>query len=76
MELLLILGAISGESLINALIWLVVAGLILWVLYWGLGEINPPEPWKKVAKVILVLITVVVLINILLSLVGKPLIRF
>lgn len=76
MDLIPMLAAISGEQLINALVVLVVWGVILFILWWGLGKINPGEPWMKVGTVILVLITVVVLVNILLSLIGKPLIKF
>lgn len=74
--LLPILAAVSGETLINALVVLVVWGVILFILWWGLTKINPGEPWMKVGTVILVLITVVVLINILLGLIGKPLIKW
>lgn len=75
MELIPILAAISTDSLIHSLIWLVVVGLIVWLLYWALNTINPPEPFKKVGTVIIVLVTVIVLINILLGLVGRPLFR-
>ena len=76
LELIPMLAVISGESLIDALIQLVVWGLILWVLWWGLGKIAPPEPFMKIGTVILVLITVVVLINILLGIGGRAFIRF
>lgn len=76
LELVPILAAISGDTLIQTLIWLVVAGIIIWLLWWALGVINPPEPFKKVGTVIIVLITVIVLISILLSLVGRPLFKF
>lgn len=75
MELIPFFAAISTDGLVNALVWLVVAGIIVWLLWWALGVINPPEPFKKVATVIIVLATVIVLINILLTLVGKPLFR-
>lgn len=76
MDLIPMLAAISGEELVQALVILVVWGVIMGVLWWGLAKIAPGEPWNKVATVILVLITVVVLVNILLSLIGKPLIRW
>ena len=71
-----ILALISGEALLNALLYLVIWGVIMFVCWWGLGKINPGEPWMKVGTVILVLITCVVLINILLGLAGHPLIKF
>lgn len=70
------LAAISGEKLVDALVVLVVWGVILFVLWWGLAKVNPGEPWMKVGTVILVLITVMVLVNILLSLIGKDFIRW
>jgi len=69
-------AVISGETLINALIQLVIWGLILWCCWWGLGKIAPPEPFMKIGNVILVLLTVLVLINILLSIAGRPIVRF
>jgi ABC-type phosphate/phosphonate transport system permease subunit len=60
-----LLALISGGGL-AALLWEVCKwGIIFWVLWWALGVINPPEPWKKVATVILVILTVVVIIDIL-----------
>lgn len=70
------MGLISGEQLLNSLVVLVVWGVIMFVLWWGLHKIAPPEPWLKVGTVILVIITVVVLVNILLGLIGKPLIKW
>lgn len=66
-----IFAAISGQAVVNALIMLVVAGLILWVLHWAISAIGLPEPFAKVAKVLLVLLAAVVLINALLMVVGK-----
>lgn len=74
--MLTFLALISGEAILNALVVLVVWALILWVLFWGLGKINPREPWMKVGTVILVILTVVVLVNILLSLIGKSFIHW
>jgi hypothetical protein len=71
-----LLALISGEQLLNALVYVVIWGVILWVLWWGLQKIAPPEPWLKVGTVLLVIITVVVLINILLSIAGHPFIRW
>lgn len=70
MNLIPFLAVISGEQLLNALVVLVIWGVIMWVLWWGLHKIAPPEPWLKVGTVILVIITVVVLVNILLGLTG------
>jgi hypothetical protein len=70
------IAAISGEAVISTLIWLVVLGVIFWLLNWLIDYINPQEPIKKVAKVILAIAVVVVLINVLLALAGHPLLRW
>lgn len=57
----------TGHSFLDALIYLVVVGLILWVLWWGKDKIGLPEPFNKIVTVLLVLATVVVLIDFLLS---------
>lgn len=60
--------------MIELLIQLVIAGLIFWLLYWFLGQVGLPEPFNKVALVILALVVTLFLINILLGLTphGSP----
>lgn len=67
---------ISGSLLLTALVQLVIVGLIFWLLYWFLGQVALPEPFAKVARVLLALAVVVFLINVLMSLSGHPLIRW
>lgn len=76
MILLPFLAVISGESVVSTLIWLICIGLIFWLLWWLIAYIGLPEPFNKVARVILAVAAVVVLINVLLSLAGHPLIRW
>jgi len=64
---------IDMNALLYALLYLVVWGLILYVLWWGVGKVGLPEPFGKIALVVLVVITVVVLINLLLGFTGRPL---
>lgn len=71
-----LLAAVSGQAVINAVIMLVVAGLILWILNWAITAIGLPEPFAKVAKVIIILFAAVVAINALLTLVGKGFVTF
>lgn len=66
---------ISGETLMTILIYLVVWGLVLYVLWWGIGRIGLPEPFAKIATVALVLLTVIVLLNLLFGFIGTPLIK-
>jgi ABC-type multidrug transport system permease subunit len=64
---------LAGSGLLSLLVTLVVVGLIFWVLWWFLGYINPPEPFNKVARVILGLFALIFVVNLLLGLIGKPL---
>jgi hypothetical protein len=52
-------------SIIALLVTLIIWGLIFWLLWWALGIIGLPEPFAKVATVILVLAAVLVIIGIL-----------
>jgi len=51
--------------MLGLLITLVVWGLVFYVLWWGLGQINLPEPFNKIAKVIIVVAVVIVLLSLL-----------
>lgn len=72
----LMLGAISGEHVVEAIIWIVVGGLIYWILDWAIKKIGLPEPFSKIAQVLLVLVVVVILVNALFLIAGKPFIRW
>ena len=67
---------ITGSALVSILITLVIAGLIFWLLWWFIGYVGIPEPFNKVARVLIGLVAVVFLINLLLSLNGTPLIKW
>ena len=58
--------------MINLLVYLVVWGIIFYVLWWGLGKIGLPEPFNKVATVVLVLFSVLVLLSIFFGGVNLP----
>lgn len=65
---------ISLSTAVTVVVYLVVAGLVFWLLWWLVNYIAPPEPFRKVANVVLAILAVLVVIGILLSLVnGKPL---
>lgn len=61
---------ISLATLVSAVVYLIVAGLVVWLLFWLLNYIAPPEPFRKIATVILAVLAVLVCIGVLLSLVG------
>ena len=67
---------ISGPLLVSMVLYIIVAGLIFWLLTWLINYVNPPEPFKKIATVVVVIVAVVMLINALMTLTGHPLIRW
>ncbi len=67
---------IAGSTLISLLITLVVAGLIFWLIWWFLGVCGLPEPFNKVARIIIALVAVIFLINLLMGLGGHPLVAW
>ncbi len=67
---------ISLSAMVSVLIYLIVAGLIFYLLFWLIGYVGLPAPFDKVAKVVLAVAAVLVCIGILLSLVGgQPIFR-
>lgn len=71
-----LLAEVSGKELINALVILIIVALCFSAAWWGLGEINPREPFKKIITVILVLLVVLIVINVLLGLIGYQIIKW
>lgn len=70
-----LLTSISIGGLVPLLINIIVAGLILWLLWWLISYVGLPEPFAKVARVILAVVAVVWIINLLLGLTGNAFIR-
>ncbi len=52
-------------NLMELLIVIVVWGVVLYICWWAIGKIGLPEPFNKIAVVVLVLLSVVVAFNIL-----------
>lgn len=67
MNTMLIIAAVTGGSLVSALITLVVVGLICYLLWWFIGYVGLPEPFNKIARVLVALVAIIFLINMLLS---------
>lgn len=57
-------------SIIALLVTLVIWGLIFYVLWWALGAIGLPEPFQKIATVILILAAAIVAIELLTGAMG------
>lgn len=71
-----LLAAITAQSLVSLLIQVIVVALICWLLWWLVAYIGLPEPFNKIARVVIAIIAVIFLINALLSLTGKPFITW
>ena len=67
---------VSGQGLLSLLVTLVIVGLICYLLWWFVGYIGLPAPFDKVARVIVALIALIFLLNVLLSMMGTPFIRW
>ncbi len=61
---------ISLSAAVAVIVTLIVAGLIFWLLWWLISYCGIPEPFNKVARVILAILAVLVVIGVLLQFVG------
>ena len=59
------LTMVSGAAIINIVVYLVIVGLIFYLLFWAIGAIGLPEPFSKVATALIVLVAVIYLIGLL-----------
>lgn len=62
-------------DLFGLLIAIIVVGLIFYLFWWLLGVIALPDPFNKVAQVILALVAVIFLIGLLTGSVSMPVLR-
>lgn len=67
---------IAGSTIVSLVVTLVVAGLICWLLWWFIGFCGLPEPFDKIARVLVGLVALVFLLNLLMGLGGNPLISW
>lgn len=67
---LVLAAAPSIEGLLSIVIYLVVIGLIFWLIWWFIGYVGLPEPFNKVARVVVGLVALLVVIYLLLGLAG------
>ena len=66
----------SVESLVSFVVYIVIIGLVFWLLWWLLSYCALPEPFAKIARVIIALIAVILVINILLGFAGHPIVNW
>lgn len=69
-------GAIQGVEMISTLvslvIYILVLGLVAWLLLYIIDFVPVPEPFNRVAKIVIMIVCVLILILLLLSLVEGP----
>lgn len=63
---------ISVESVVETVVYLIIVGGVFWLLLWLISYVGLPEPFAKVAKIVLMVVGVLILINILLGFAGHP----
>lgn len=70
-------AVISLSALVSLAVYLAVAGLVCWLLLWVIDYVGPPEPFRKAARVAVVVLGVLAVIGVLLQLagVGGPVFR-
>ena len=67
---------IDMQGLMHIVLMILIVGGVCWLLWWLIGYIGLPEPFNKVARIIVAVIAVFFLINVLLSFAGMtPIVR-
>jgi hypothetical protein len=59
------------STLISLVIYCVVLGLVMWLLLYIIDTIPIPEPFHRVAKVVVIVVGCLILIVLLLGLIGE-----
>lgn len=56
------------EQLLTIVVYIVIVGLILWAVWWFIGMVGLPEPFNKVARVLVALVALLIVAYLLLGL--------
>jgi len=62
-------------GLISLLIWIIIVGCIFSLIWWLVAQLGLPEPFNKVARVVVALIAILLLLNVVFGLVPFPALR-
>ncbi len=62
------------EDLVELVVYLAIVGGVVWLLLWLISYVGLPAPFNKVARVVVMVAAVLILISVLLSFVGHPII--
>ena len=58
------------DTLVSLVIYLVVVGLIFWLVMWFIGYVGVPEPFNKIIRVVVGLVMFLLILGVLMSLLG------
>lgn len=67
-------ATVSVDGLVQTVIYIVIVGLVFWLIWWFIGFAGIPEPFNKVIRVVVALLALLILINFLLGFVGHPIV--
>ncbi len=59
-------------TIIQAIIWLIIFGILYFIIDWGLQRMGLPEPFNKVMNWLLIGAAVVCAVNVVMMVVGHP----
>lgn len=76
MNIIPFFAAISGNAILLAIVQIFVAAIIYWLVNWYIGYAKIGEPFDKLIRVLLGLFVLIVLINAVLTVFGRPFINF
>jgi len=62
-------------GLIHLVIYIIVIGIIVWLLLWLIDNVPVPEPFHRVARIVIIVVGVLVLILALLNFVEPGALR-
>lgn len=58
-------------ALITLVIYIIIIGLIMWLLTWALDQVPIPEPFKSVARIMIIVVGVLIVCFLLLGMLGE-----
>lgn len=61
---------LSISLLLTLVVYLIVAGVVCWLIWWLIDYCGLPEPFNKVAHILVAVVAVLVVIGVLLQLLG------
>lgn len=63
------------QRIVRAILLIIVAAAIMWLLWWLVGYLGIPQPFNKIANGVIAVGSVFVLIAILFDVAGYPIIK-